>query len=126
MENRKFIRRTRDNRYYLLPDGVTIVAEPNDLWATDYSFVVKRPIEYKKKRAPKKVPPKRAEVNALRRKITAKTRILRATINRNAIRATHVYSPINLELTVVPKPKRIKNQKQLSKLRIPCPLYSSF
>lgn len=110
------IRRTRDTRYYAMPDG-TVKAVRNFAPPTEYSLVISQPIEYSKKRAPraKKTLPTRAPTNEQGpSKITAEIRSAREKVNKLAAKATRVFPPINLDSTAVPKPKPLKTQKRLS------------
>lgn len=111
MDN-KLIRKTRGMQYHQLPDG-SIEAEPRIVNVTWHSFVISQAIEYKKPRKVKKSPVKVIPIPDAPR-----CRAKRATINERANRAVKVYAPINLDASSVPKPFKLKNGKQKSKLEL--------
>lgn len=108
------IRRTRDTRYYAMPDG-SVKAVRNVSPATEYSLVISQPIEHTKKRAPraKKTLPTRVPTNNPGpSRITAEIRSARDKVNQLAAKSTRIFPPIILDKTVVPKPKPLKTKKR--------------
>lgn len=114
MNSKEFVRRTRKNNYYRKPDG-TMEAEFLRSNVTDYSYVISQPIEYKKPRAARKTPSKRfakksaqnrAQLNVPAFSIPTKFKGCRVNLVRIAERMPKEYPTIDLEKSMVPKPKK--------------------
>lgn len=123
VERPVLLRRTKNFHYYRMPDQ-TILSVPNTEAVTEYENVMPKPKEYAGKKTTNRVTrksttaPKRGKSTVSRASNKTQTRILRQTINRNAAKASLVYETIDLNITVVPKPKKIKNKNQLRKRQI--------
>lgn len=109
-----FIRKTRSKQYFQMPDG-KIHDEDNSSDVTKHSFVISQAIEYSKKRKQHPKIPKRAQQNVEIPKKNDAICSARSKINAKSDRATRVYPLINLNLSAVPKPTKIRSKKQLGK-----------
>lgn len=112
-DNGTLIRRTRSKRYYLMPDG--FVREEDNSEVTNYSFVISQAIEYKKTTVtkPKKKSQKNVQQNVAESRVNDEIRNMRTRINERSNRATRMYPSIDLDVSAVPRPKKIKSKKQL-------------
>lgn len=104
------IRKTRRMEYFEMEDGL-IGARPRNKDVTEYSFVISQAIEYRKEKSPraKRVPAARPLPRP------ANSRAFRDAANARAERATKRYKTIDLEAITVPKPNKIRNNKQKRK-----------
>lgn len=111
----RVVRKTRRMEYCEIRPGC-IAALPNDRDVTEHSFVISQAIEYRKLRGPRKTPVKRPSPRP-KPKI-ADARGIREMTNARAKRATKIFPSIHLDVSTVPKPIKIRNNKQTSKPEI--------